>query len=70
MTDDETRGLVERFYAVLWNPWDDGAVDGRLPPGGRFRYSAAAFFECEDGRIISAWVLGDLDGLRRQLSPG
>jgi steroid delta-isomerase-like uncharacterized protein len=131
---DATRSLVERFYALLWNAWDDAAVDdvltddfvfrgslgaettGRdgwrsyrdavrrgapdfrndlvdlicegdraaarllcsgqhqglllgLPGSGRrFRYDATAFFRCRDGRIAEAWVLGDVEGLRRQLT--
>jgi steroid delta-isomerase-like uncharacterized protein len=35
--------------------------------GRRFEYAGAAFFTVEDGLLASAWVLGDLDGLRRQL---
>lgn len=134
MTDDETRALVRRFYEVLWNAWDDDAVQdvltdtfrfrgslgaetsGRagwreyrdmlrstspdfhnevvelmcengfaaarltctghhrgdmlgIPPTGLpFQYSAAAFFECVDGHIENGWVLGDVEGLRAQLS--
>jgi steroid delta-isomerase-like uncharacterized protein len=30
-------------------------------------WSGAAFFTCRDGRISELWVLGDIDGLRRQL---
>ena len=33
----------------------------------RFEYAGAAFFVAEGQRLDSAWVLGDLDGLRRQL---
>jgi len=40
-----------------------------VPPTGRsFRYSAAAFLECADNHIVNAWVLGDVHGLRTQLS--
>jgi predicted ester cyclase/ribosomal protein S18 acetylase RimI-like enzyme len=126
--------LVHRFYAVLWNEWDDAAVDevltedfafrgslgtetsgrddwrsyrdtirqgapdfhnelvdliaygdraaarllysghqqGRLagiePTGREFRYAGAAFFTERDGKLASAWVIGDLDALRRQLT--
>jgi predicted ester cyclase len=39
-----------------------------IPPTGRwFEYVGAAFFASRDGRLASAIVLGDLDGLRRQL---
>jgi len=33
----------------------------------RFEYSGAAFFTADQQRLTSAWVLGDLDGLRHQL---
>jgi steroid delta-isomerase-like uncharacterized protein len=40
-----------------------------IPATGRhFEYAGAAFFTATGGRLVSAWVLGDLDGLRRQLS--
>jgi predicted ester cyclase len=126
-------GLVRRFYAELWNRWDDAAVDEVLAPDFRFRgslgdetvgrdgwrgyrdlirrgssdftneidelivagsraatrlhytgthdgplaglaatgrsfvYVGAAFFVESDGVLRSAWVLGDLAGLRAQL---
>lgn len=125
--------LVHRFYADLWNRWDDDAVeqvltedflfrgslgtqtrgrDGwrayrdavrsaspdfhndiveliaagdraavRLRYGGRhdgpllgipatgrrFEYAGAAFFACRGGQLASAWVLGDVEGLRGHL---
>lgn len=125
--------LDVRFYEVLWNEWDDSAVDNTLAaevtfrgslgqhtvgrdgwrgyrdqirngapdfhneivelvtdgqragarlrytgthrgpslgiPGTcrRFAYSGAAFFTTADGLITDIWVLGDLDGLHRQL---
>jgi predicted ester cyclase len=33
----------------------------------RFEYAGAAFFTADSPWLTSAWVLGDLDGLRRQL---
>jgi steroid delta-isomerase-like uncharacterized protein len=126
--------MVERFYAELWNKWDDTAVEDTLSPDFAFRgslgqetsgrdgwrryrdlvragsadfcneiveivcdrhraaarlrytgthtgellglpatqrrfgYAGAAFFSADDQRLTSAWVLGDLDSLRRQLS--
>ena len=33
----------------------------------RFEYAGAAFFTADSGWLTGAWVLGDLDGLRRQL---
>lgn len=39
-----------------------------LPPTWvSFRYTGAAFFTVRRGRISKAWVLGDLEALRRQL---
>jgi hypothetical protein len=35
--------------------------------GRRFEYAGAAFFTADDQWLTSAGVLGDLDGLRRQL---
>jgi predicted ester cyclase len=34
----------------------------------RFEYAGAAFFTADEQWLASAWVLGDLDTLRRQLS--
>jgi len=39
VTDDETRLLVRRFYEVLWNAWDDDAVQDVLANTFRFRGS-------------------------------
>lgn len=40
-------------------------------PPRPFSYDVAAFFRVSDGLLTDAWVLGDLDHLRRQLaSPG
>jgi len=33
----------------------------------RFEYAGAAFFTSDGHSLTSAWVLGDVDGLRRQL---
>jgi steroid delta-isomerase-like uncharacterized protein len=45
----------------------EGVLLGIPGSGRRFRYDVAAFFTFRDGRLEEAWVLGDLDGLRRQL---
>jgi predicted ester cyclase len=49
-----------------------GHHQGRLlgaPATGRtFRYHIAAFFTASDGLLTEAWVLGDLDSLRDQLT--
>jgi steroid delta-isomerase-like uncharacterized protein len=44
-----------------------GTLAGVPATGRRFEYVGAAFFTSVDGKLTSAWVLGDLDGLRRQL---
>jgi steroid delta-isomerase-like uncharacterized protein len=133
MDDRGIELLVRRFYAEVWNRWDDAAVDdlldedfvfrgslgdevrrrdgfrgyrdkiraafpdfhnqvvdlvadgeraaARLRYSGHHRgevlgiaatgalvtYSGAAFFSARDGRLLQVWVLGDVDGLRRQL---
>jgi predicted ester cyclase len=36
--------------------------------GRSFAYSGAAFFAAADGLLREAWVLGDLDALREQLT--
>jgi steroid delta-isomerase-like uncharacterized protein len=35
----DVAALVHRFYDVLWNAWDDAAVDSTLHPDLRFRGS-------------------------------
>jgi steroid delta-isomerase-like uncharacterized protein len=44
-----------------------GALLGRLGYGRAIAYDGAAFFDCSEGRLTAAWVLGDLDRLHRQL---
>lgn len=40
-----------------------------IPATGRsFTYSGAAFFTAAEGLLVQAWVLGDIEGLRTQLS--
>ncbi|GLZ33520.1 hypothetical protein Lesp02_57080 [Lentzea sp. NBRC 105346] len=46
----------------------NGVLLGVPGTGVLFEYAGAAFFTARDGLLTSAWVLGDLDGLRRQLS--
>ena len=44
-----------------------GQLLGLPATGQRFEYAGAAFFVAENERLVSAWVLGDLEALRRQL---
>jgi predicted ester cyclase len=45
-----------------------GLLLGMPATGRRFQYAGAAFFAADGRWLIGAWVLGDLHGLRRQLS--
>jgi steroid delta-isomerase-like uncharacterized protein len=47
-----------------------GEVLGFAGTGARVVYEGAAFFTARDGQLAEVWVLGDLDGLRRQLAVG
>jgi predicted ester cyclase len=42
---------------------------GVAATGRAVHWSGAAFFAMRGGRIASLWVLGDIDGLKRQLMP-
>ena len=44
-----------------------GVLLGIRGTGAAIEYAGAAFFRVAGGRLASAWVLGDLDGLRRQI---
>ena len=44
-----------------------GEVFGIGPTGRRITYAGVAIFTFRNGRIVSGWVLGDIDALRRQL---
>jgi steroid delta-isomerase-like uncharacterized protein len=44
-----------------------GELAGMPATGRRFSYAGAAFFQSGNGLLCSAWVLGDLAGLRSQL---
>jgi predicted ester cyclase len=44
-----------------------GPLLGLAGTGRPFEYAGAAFFTALGGRLTSAWVLGDVEGLRRQL---
>jgi predicted ester cyclase len=53
---------------LLYTGTHDGALAGVPPTGRRFSYAGAAFFRARGGRLVDAWVLGDLAGLRAQLA--
>jgi steroid delta-isomerase-like uncharacterized protein len=52
---------------LLYSGTHTGPLLGLPATGRRFEYAGAAFFTVDDGLLASAWVLGDLEGLRRQL---
>jgi steroid delta-isomerase-like uncharacterized protein len=74
-------GAADFHNEVVTLVCDDGSAAARLlysgthtgplldipASGRRFEYAGAAFFTVEDGLLASAWVLGDLQGLRAQL---
>src|SRR5262249_25898407 len=45
-----------------------GEILGIPATGILVTYHGAAFFTARDGRLAEAWVLGDVDSLRRQLT--
>ncbi len=70
---NEVHSLVvdgERAAArLLYTGTHDGPLGGLPPTGRRFSYAGAAFFTGRAGKLTTAWVLGDLAGLRAQLAP-
>jgi len=63
--------VVEQDRAVArlrWTGTHLGPALGVPATGRRIAYDGAAFFTVRDGRVAAVWVLGDLDGLRRQLT--
>jgi steroid delta-isomerase-like uncharacterized protein len=53
---------------LVWSGTHDGHLLGIEATGRRFSYSGAAFFTARDGLLAEIWVVGDLAGLRDQLS--
>ncbi|WP_329247567.1 ester cyclase [Actinoallomurus sp. NBC_01490] len=60
---DGDRAAARLFYTGHHH----GTLLGVAGAGGPIAYSGAAFFTAAAGRLSEAWVLGDLDSLRRQL---
>jgi predicted ester cyclase len=52
---------------LLYSGTHTGQLLGVRATGRRFEYAGAAFFTAAQGQLTSAWVLGDLEELRRQL---
>lgn len=49
MTADHTRRLVERFYTVMWNTWDEAVARAILDPEIEFRGSVGLTKHGHDG---------------------
>jgi predicted ester cyclase len=47
-----------------------GLLFGVPPSGRKIAWSGAAFFTIDACQIASAWVVGDVNEVRRQLDPG
>lgn len=52
---------------LIYSGTHDGPLAGVAATGRSFCYAGAAFFTSQGGLLTSAWVLGDLAGLREQL---
>ena len=46
---DQNKNLIRRYYADLWNRWDDAAVDEIIAPGIKFRGSLGVTVSGRDG---------------------
>lgn len=53
---------------LLYTGTHSGLLAGCAPTGRRFSYAGAAFLTSDGETLTSAWVLGDLDTLRAQLT--
>jgi len=61
----------ERVAAkMLFRGVHRGVFFGVAATGREITWSGAAFFKIRDGLIGELWVLGDIDGVKRQLTPG
>ena len=58
----------EAAARLRWSGTHTGDILGIPATGRRFAYEGGAFFTAVDGLIVRAWVVGDLESLRGQLS--
>ncbi len=63
LTADDNRAAARMIFTGIHR----GPLFGVEATGRRVSWAGAAFFEIARGRIASVWVLGDIDGLKRQL---
>ena len=65
--------IIEEGPQVAVRAVYNGTHAGKLldfePTNKRIRYNGASFFQIEQGKIKSVWVLGDLNSLYKQLTP-
>jgi predicted ester cyclase len=70
--NNEIESMVEEGDAVFarlrYTGTHDGPIFGIAPTGRRIAYAGAALFRFRDERVWNVWVLGDVDGLKRQLA--
>jgi steroid delta-isomerase-like uncharacterized protein len=52
---------------LRWTGHHRGLLLGHPGRGQPIAYTGAAFFHAAEGQLTAAWVLGDLDSLRRQV---
>jgi steroid delta-isomerase-like uncharacterized protein len=57
--DLETRAITR----MTWSGTHLGPFRGIAPTGRRVEYPGAAFFTVSDGRIATAWIVGDTSAL-------
>jgi steroid delta-isomerase-like uncharacterized protein len=65
--DDLIEGEGRAAARMTFTGFHRGDVLGVAATHRTVSWAGAAFFTIRDGRIAELWVLGDLDGLRRQL---
>jgi predicted ester cyclase len=53
---------------LVYSGHHHGVLLGHRGHGAPIRYEGAAFFRCAAGQLAAAWVLGDIEALRQQLS--
>ena len=63
LVSEESRVFAKMQFSGL----HQGEFMGFNPTGRRLVWDGAALFHFRSGKVISLWVLGDLESLRRQL---
>ena len=63
LVSEESRVFAKMQFSGL----HQGEFMGFNPTGRRLVWDGAALFHFQDGKVVSLWVLGDLESLRGQL---